>query len=386
MPEPESRIEPFTLRTAPGVVDDLRARLRATRWPDDPAHSGWSLGTDVTYLRSLVDYWATEFDWSATESQLNALPHRMVGVGDVRVHVIHARAHSTPALPLLLNHGWPDSSWRYLKVIEPLTDPAAHGGDPADAFDVIVPEMPGFGYSPAPGGPALNTIEVADLWAELMTTLGYPRFVTSGGDMGSHVSRWLALNHPDRVIAVHRTDAGLPVFDGDPADLSPAEREWFAEVARWGAAEGAYGAIHRTKPQTAAVGLTDSPAGMAAWIVEKLHAWSGGDGDLDHTYTRDEILTLLTQYWVTGTIGSSMRVYNANAAIPPDQLGRRVEVPSGFSIFGGDVVRAPREWLERMANIVRVTEPPRGGHFAAFEVPDLYVQEIRDFFRPFRDR
>jgi pimeloyl-ACP methyl ester carboxylesterase len=208
----------------------------------------------------------------------------------------------------------------------------------------------------------------------------------AGGDIGSHVSRYLALDHPERLVGVHRTDAGLPSPTTDLGTLTEPEREWFAQVARWGAVEGAYAAIHRTRPQTAAVGLTDSPAGLAAWIVEKLRAWSdcGPDGDLAQAYTRDEILTLVSQYWFTGTIGSSIRMYAANAAIDPAQLARRVDVPSGFAIFGGDVVRPPREWLQRMARTVRITEPEHGGHFAAFEQPDVYAAELRAMFRPLR--
>jgi pimeloyl-ACP methyl ester carboxylesterase len=284
----------------------------------------------------------------------------------------------------VLTHGWPDSFWRYTKVIPLLTDPGAHGADPADAFDVVVPDMPGFGYSDRPTGPPLDSIAVAGLWAELMTVLGYERFGAAGGDIGSHVSRYLALDHPDRVVAVHRMDGGLPVFTGDPADLTAEERAWFASAAAWGATEGGYAAMHRTKPQTVAVGLTDSPAGLAAWIVEKLRAWSDCDGDIEQRFTKDEILTNVMLYWLTGTIGSSMRMYSANAAIAPAQLARRVEVPSGFSLFRGDIVRPPRAWLERTTNMVRVTEPARGGHFAPFEEPELYAEELRAFFRPFR--
>jgi pimeloyl-ACP methyl ester carboxylesterase len=284
----------------------------------------------------------------------------------------------------VLSHGWPDSFWRYSKVIGLLTDPAAHGADPADAFDVVVPDMPGYGYSDHPAGPPLDSIAVAGLWAELMSVLGYPRFGAAGGDIGSGVSRYLALDHPGRVVAVHRTGAGPPVFAGDPADLTPAERAWFQASAAWGAAEGAYAAMHRTKPQTAAAGLTDSPAGLAAWITEKLRAWSDCGGDVERRFTKDEILTNVTIYWLTATIGSSMRMYHANAAIPPAQHARRVAVPSGFSLFPADIGRPPRAWLERTANVVRVTEPPRGGHFAPFEEPELYAQELREFFRPYR--
>ncbi|VVJ19167.1 Epoxide hydrolase (EC [Amycolatopsis camponoti] len=371
--------EPFTSRTGPSVLEDLRTRLRATRWPDVPEDAGWSAGTDIAYLRKLVTYWADGFDWPAREAELNAIPRFTIPLSGHDIHYAHVRA-TGPALPLVLGHGWPDSFWRYTKVIPLLTDPGAHGADPADAFDVIVPDMPGYGYSSRPATP-LNSIAVAGLWAELMTELGYPRFGAAGGDIGSHVSRYLALDHPERVVAVHRTDAGVPIFTGDPADLTPEERDWMASVTAWGASEGAYAAMHRTKPQTAAAALNDSPAGLAAWIVEKLRAWSDG-----FRFTDDEILTNITIYWLTETIGSSMRMYRANGAIPPAQLARRVEVPSGFTLFPGDIVRPPRAWLDRTANTVRVTEPERGGHFAAFEEPEIYARELRDFFRPFRER
>src|SRR6185503_14774552 len=303
----------FTAQTAPEALVDLRARLRATRWPDAPEDAGWSMGTDLAYLRELVAYWADGFDWPAQEAALNRLPRFRAPVGDLGIHFVHARA-AGPMLPLVLCHGWPDSFWRYSKVIPLLTDPGAHGGDPADAFDVVVPDMPGYGYSERPTGIVPDSIAVAGFWAELMAVLGYERFGAAGGDIGSHVSRYLALDHPDRVVAVHRTDAGLPVFTGDPAELVPEERAWLEERAAWGATEGAYAAMHRTKPQTAAFGLTDSPAGLAAWIVEKLRAWSDCDGDIERSFTKDEILTNVTLYWLTGTIGSSMRMYRANAA------------------------------------------------------------------------
>jgi pimeloyl-ACP methyl ester carboxylesterase len=379
-------VEPFTPSTPPAALDDLRTRLLATRWPDAPEDAGWALGTDLDYLRELVAYWADGFDWPAQETALAALPQVRVGLDGLAIHAVHARAAAPtgPVLPLVLTHGWPDSFWRYLKVIPLLTDPGAHGGDPADAFDVVVTCLPGYGYSDRPRGPALDSRQVAGLWPDLMTALGYHRFGAAGGDLGSHVSRYLGLDHPDRVVAVHRTDAGLPVFTGDPADLAPEERAWLAEAAAWGATEGGYAAMHRTKPQTAAVGLNDSPAGLAAWIVEKLRAWSDCGGDVEARFSKDEILTNVTIYWLTGTIGSSMRMYRANAAIPPEQHARRVDVPSGFSLFSGDVVRPPRAWLERTANVVRVTEPTRGGHFAPFEEPELYAEELRAFFRPYR--
>ncbi|HEX4400818.1 MAG TPA: epoxide hydrolase [Galbitalea sp.] len=303
--------------------------------PLTPEDAGWSLGTDVDYLRELVADWVDGYDWPTQEAALARLPHFRVPLDDLGIHFVHARAVSPVGapLPLILTHGWPDSFWRYSKVIPLLTDPGAYGADPADAFDVVVPDMPGFGYSDAPAGPPLDSIAVADLWARLMSILGYERFGAAGGDIGSHVSRYLALDHPDRVVAVHRMHVGL-----------------------------------------------------AAWIVEKLSAWSDCDGDVERAFTKDEILTNITLYWLTGTIGSSMRMYKANAAIPPVQLARRVDVPSGFSLFQGDILCPPRAWLERVANVVRVTGPARGGHFAPFEQPEVYAEELRDFFRPYRTK
>ena len=378
--------EPFVARTESAVLDDLRARLRATRWPDAPEDAGWSLGTDPDYLRGLVAYWADGFDWPAQEAALARFPRFRVVVGGLGIHFAHVRAAAPagPALPLVLSHGWPDSFWRYLKVIPLLTDPGAHGADPADAFDVVVPDMPGYGYSDRPASSPLNSIDVADLWARLMTILGYERFGAAGGDIGSHVSRYLGLNHPGRTVAVHRTDAGVPAYFGDPAGLAPEERAWIEEIVAWGATEGAYSAMHRTKPQTAAFGLADSPAGLAAWIVEKLRGWSDCGGDVERSFTKDEILTNIMIYWLTGTIGSSMRMYHANGAIDPAQLARRVEVPSGFSLFPADIGRPPRAWLERTTNLVSMTHLSRGGHFAPFEEPELYAQELREFFRPYR--
>ncbi|PPF61890.1 multidrug MFS transporter [Clavibacter michiganensis] len=379
---------PFSAQVTADELADLRARLRSTRWPDAPEDAGWSLGTDVDYLRELVEYWAEEFDWPAQEAALARIPRFRVELGGLGIHFAHVRGVGAPgstssAMPLILSHGWPDSFWRYSKVIPMLTDPGAHGADPADAFDVVVPDMPGFGYSPRPVGPPRNSIDVAGLWAQLMDALGYDRFGAAGGDIGSHVSRYLALDFPERVLAVHRTDAGIPVaLPG--LELTPNEQSFVDEATAWNLSEGAYAAMHRTKPQTEAVGLTDSPAGLAAWIVEKLRSWSDCQGDLESSYAKDEILTLVSMYWFTGTIGSSMRMYNANAAIPSAQLARRVEVPSGFALFPGDLLHPTREWLDRTANTVHVSEPPRGGHFAAFEEPELYAQELRDFFRPFR--
>ncbi|MET0455387.1 MAG: epoxide hydrolase [Mycobacterium sp.] len=385
MPD-SARPAPFTLLTDPAELDDLQSRLRSTRWPDAPDGAEWQLGADVDYLHELITYWTDGFDWPAQEALLARHPHFHVELDHLDIHFVHVRsaANTGPAMPLVLCHGWPDSFWRYSKVIPLLTDPGAHDADPADAFDVVVPDMPGYGYSEAPSGRILNTIDVAGLWARLMELLGYSRFGAAGGDIGSGVARYLALDHADHVAAVHRIDAGLPVFTGDPAVLTPPERDYLDAAATWSATEGAYGAMHRTKPQTAAVGLTDSPAGLAAWIVEKLRAWSDCDGDVERRFTKDEILTNVTLYWLRRSIAPSMRMYHANGAIATDQHARRVEVPSGFSLFPADIAHPPRAWLDRVANVVYVGEPDRGGHFAPFEEPELYARELREFFRPYR--
>jgi pimeloyl-ACP methyl ester carboxylesterase len=376
----------FTLTTPDGALDALRDRLRATRWPQPLLDAaGWELGTDEAYLRELVAYWADDFDWPAQEAALNELPHRRATVDGVGIHFIHAPAASVSGFPLVLSHGWPDSFWRYLKVIPLLTDPAAHGGDPADAFDVVVPSLPGFAYSDKPRTPGMHVQRVAALWRELMTgVLGYDRFGAAGGDLGSPVTRFLALDHTAHVVAIHRTDVGLPVPGLEPAEPTDEERAYLAGVERWRAAEGAYALLQRTKPQTLAVALNDSPVGLAAWIVEKLRAWSDCDGDVERRFTKDELLTNITIYWLTETIGSSFRLYHDAAQIPMDQHARRVEVPCGVAVFAGDVATPPRSWAERTSNIVRWTDVPRGGHFAAFEEPELYAEDVRAFFRPYR--
>lgn len=377
MPNNASRVLDFTATYDDAAVADLRARLSRTRWVDEPATSD-SQGIDITYLRDLLSYWEHGYDFDAHRRRLASQPSRRVTIDGIGIHVVHALAQEPgAATPLLLAHGWPDSAWRYRKVI-PLLTSADHGAPEDPVFHLVIPDMPGFGFSESPTGNTLNSREVAGMWAELMTTLGYERFAVAGGDIGSHVARYLALDHPDRVLWVHRMDAGLPVFDGDPGLLTQEERDWFARSAAWGSAEGAYAAMHSTKPQTVATALTDSPAGMAAWILEKLISWSDCPSGLESIYTREDVLDLLTEYWVTRTIETSIRMYRANAAIPRTQHARHVDVPSGFSVFAGDITQPPHAWLERTANTVYATRPAHGGHFAPHEQPQSYAREIRN--------
>jgi pimeloyl-ACP methyl ester carboxylesterase len=376
----------FRLTTSDGALEALRDRLRGARWPGPLLDAaGWDLGTDPEYLRELAAYWADGFDWSAQEAALNELPHFRATVDGLGIHYIHAPAATGSGFPLVLSHGWPDSFWRYLKVLPLLTDPGAHGGDPADAFDVVVPSLPGFGYSDKPRAPGMHAQRVAGLWNDLMTgVLGFDRFGAAGGDLGSAVTRFLGLDHADRVVAIHRTDVGLPVLQVDPAELADDERAYLQDVDRWRAAEGAYGLVQRTKPQTLAYALNDSPVGLAAWIVEKFRAWSDCGGDVERRFTKDELLTNITIYWLTETIGSSFRLYSDAPQIPMDEHARRVEVPCGVAAFPGDIAIPPRSWADRNSHIVRWTEMPRGGHFAAFEEPELYAEDLRAFFRPYR--
>ncbi|MFD1722306.1 epoxide hydrolase family protein [Amnibacterium endophyticum] len=376
----------FAPRASDADLDELRRRLRATSWPDAPAGLGSAAGVDVAELRELVAYWADGFDWRAAEARLNSLPRFRTELDGIGIHLVHARAAagSPSSMPLLLAHGWPDSFWRYSEVVPLLTDPGAHGADPADAFDVVVPDMPGFGYSDA-APRDLDFAGVAGLWARLMERLGHHRFGAAGGDLGSDVVRWVALDHPEQVVAVHRTDA-VSMPDYDPAVLAEEERAWLRGREPWERDESAYSALQSTKPQTAAVGLTDSPAGLAAWIVEKLTSWSDHRPDGSSLLGRDAMLTDVTIYWLTGTIGSSMRMYRACEQMPESEFARTIEVPTGYTLFPADVeAPAPDAWLRRTTtDLVSVSRPDRGGHFAPMEDPELYAREIRDFFRPFR--
>ncbi len=381
-------VEAFRIAVPQGVLDDLRDRLARVRWPDEVAGAGWDDGTDPGYLRCLVDYWRDGFDWRTQEARLNAFAHFRVDIDGLGLHFIHERGQGPDPLPLVLTHGWPDSFWRMLKLLPLLTDPAAHGGDPADAFDVIVPSLPGYGFSDRPRARGMNAARIAALWARLLTgELGYARFAAHGGDLGSGVTKQLALNHAAALVGIHLTDVPYPYRFAVPREgVSDAERAYFAARERWQLAEGGYALVQGTRPQTLAYGLNDSPAGLAAWVVEKFRAWSDCDGDVERRFTRDELLTNLTIYWATETIGSSFRLYHEARANPPDDAGRRTTVPTGIAIFPRDIVPAPREFAERFFDVRRWTAMPRGGHFAALEEPELLAADLRAFFRPLRGR
>ena len=374
--------ESFAVTIAQATLDDLRDRLARTRWPDEVAGAGWDYGANRAYLQELTAYWRDRFDWRAHEQALNAFPHFRATVDGVGIHVIHQRGTGDSPLPLMLLHGWPSSFWQMLKVIPLLTDPARHGGNPADAFDVVVPSLPGYGFSDRPAASGMGVGRIADLFARLMADeLGYPRFATRASDLGAGVSQQLALTHADALIGVHHSGTN-PYVGQAPDDLTEEETEFVANAQQWTMQEMAYAMEHSSKPQTLATGLNDSPAGLAAWLVEKFRRWSDCDGDVETRFSKDALLTNLTIYWATQTINSSIRLYYETAR-NPGSWGR-VEVPTGMLMSPKDMFPTPRAWVERSYNVTRWTEIPRGGHFLEWEEPELVVEDIRAFFRPLR--
>lgn len=383
-----AQVRPFRSITPRERLDDLRARLGRTRLAPELSGREWTHGTPPGYLAELLAYWRDEFDWLAAERRLNELPQFLADVDDCTLHFVHARGTGRQPFPLLFTHGWPGSFWEVHKIIGPLTDPAAHGGDPADAFDVIAPSLPGYGFSPHPGRPGLSPKAMADLFDKLMVTvLGYPRYGAQGGDWGAVVTTCLGRDHGQTVAGIHLNMAvASPVLDERAEPLSVDEQEFLDSRARWRIEEGGYGHIQGTKPATLAAGLSDSPAGLAAWIVEKFRTWSDCDGDVESVFSKDELLTNITLYWLTNTIGTSVRLYyEAQHDLPnsPTQPCY-IDTPTGFARFPKEISSPPQTWLRRAHNLVRFTEFERGGHFAALERPEALVGEIREFFRPLR--
>ena len=375
-------ITPFTLHVPDEVLSDLASRLRNTRWPDPAPGEAWEQGTDRKFLRRLLAYWTDGFDWRAQERRLNSFRHFRVELGGIQVHCVHERAREGRGIPLILTHGWPSSFLELLPLVPLLTDPRAHGID-APAFDLVLPSLPGYGFSERPARANYRT--VARLWHELMRALGYARYGAGGGDFGAGVATYMAIEDAAAMIGIHLTTPELwpPTGEGT-RPLSAAEEEYVAQIRRWDEVERGYSSIQSTRPQTLGYGLNDSPAGLAAWILEKWRAWSDSGGDLERRFSRDFLLTLVTLYWVTGTITSSMRDYFDNrwhpAELPP---GARVPVPAGIANFDRTFVSEgspPREWAERLYDVRRWTSMPAGGHFAAAEEPELLARDIAAFF------
>jgi pimeloyl-ACP methyl ester carboxylesterase len=367
------------------VLADLRARIANTRLPPAAPGEPWQLGADVDYLRGLLAYWAGGFDWRAQERWLNEFAHFRAEIDGLAIHFVHERARTEgPGVPLILTHGWPSSFAELLPLVPLLTDPAAHGIE-GPAFDVVIPSLPGYGFSERPDRGGVTTRYVAGLWHELMRGLGYERYGAQGGDFGASVTTYMALDEPDPLIGIHLHNLDDAPYTG-PASrpLSEAEEEYVAKVAAWDAVERGYSSIQSTKPQTVAAALNDSPAGLAAWILEKWRSWSDSAGDLDARLGRDFLLTNVTLYWVTQTIATSMRDYHDNRwSRPPLGPEDRVEVPTALALFANEHIQEgapPREWVERLYDLRRFTPMPRGGHFAPAEEPELLARDIAAFF------
>jgi pimeloyl-ACP methyl ester carboxylesterase len=368
-------VERFSIPYSQEAVNDLRERLGRVRWPDAPGPA-WEYGVDQAFLREICEYWRDGFDWRAQVERVSALPHYRCVVDGIGIHFIHVRGKGPAPLPLILTHGWPGSFVEMLRIVPLLTD----------AFDVVVPSLPGYGYSDRPTEPGMNTWRIAELWTRLMSALGYERFGAQGGDIGASVSTILGLRHEERTIGVHLNyipGSYWPYVEKGP--LSATEETFLREREGWADQMGAYAHVQRTRPLTAAYGLNDSPVGLAAWILEKFREWSDCDGDVYRRFSRDELLTNLTLYWMTETIGSSFRLYFEGSKAPlrfgPDDY---VSVPSGIARFPKEAPFPPREWVERGYNVQRWTEMPRGGHFAAAEEPELLAEDVREFFRGLR--
>jgi len=379
--------EPFTLRVPDEAVADLRERLARTRFPDQAPGEPWAYGTDVGYMRGLVAYWRDGFDWRTQEARLNAFPQFKVPLRGIGLHFLHVPGRGPDPLPLLLSHGWPGSVLEFLDLIPRLTDPARFGGDPADAFTVVAPSLPGYGLSFAPGQPRFGAEAIADCLAELMTdVLGYGRFAAQGGDWGAFVTARLGHAHADRLVGIHLNLLPLRRDPAAVADPTPEERRYLGELAAFLKEETGYQWIQGTRPQTLAFALTDSPAGLAAWIVEKFRAWSDCGGDLEAVFTKDQLLANIGLYWFTGAIGSSFWPYYARMHGPwPVPEGVTVGVPTGYCEFPREILRPPRSLAARtFTDIRRWSVMPRGGHFAAMEQPDALAREVREFFRPLR--
>jgi len=381
-------IREFTIRIGDDTLEDLQRRLRATRWPTGLDSASWEDGASLAFIQRLVAHWHSGFDWRAQERRLNRLPHYMATVAGSKVHFVHWPGRGPAPMPLVLTHGWPGSFAEMERVLPLLSDPAAHGGDPADAFHVVVPSLPGYGFSPAPEQPGMNSRCIAGLWGELMSALGYTRFAAQGGDIGAGISTWLARLLPERLVGVHLnyvSSSYQPPLGPTLPPLTHAEQAFLDHSAAWDLEEGAYAALQATKPQTLAYALTDSPMGLAAWIAEKAWAWSDHDGDLEQAIPMDTLLTDICLYWFGNTLDASLRLYKENRlcplVFPP---GERIKPPLGVAVFPRELPMPPRSWMERVFDVQRWTPMPRGGHFAALEQPELLVDEIRAFFRPLR--
>ncbi len=378
--------EPFTINIPDTVLDDLKNRLHQVRWPGELPDSNWDYGANLSYIQQLVEYWRTQYDWRAQEKQMNRWQHFKTTIDGQGIHFIHERGKGPNPLPLIISHGWPGSFYEFMDVIGPLTDPAAHGGDSADAFDVIVPSLPGYGFSDPPHERKVNISRMADWFAVLMKdVLGYERYGAQGGDWGSMISSRLGYACPEQLIGIHLNMIGVAPHPANRQNLSAAEQEFLKGMGAWQREERGYQEIQGTKPQTLGFALNDSPVGLCAWIVEKFRTWSDCNGNPENSYTKDQLLTNVMIYWITQTFHSASRIYYEERH-HPWRLGKdeKVTVPTGIASFPKEIARAPREWAERAYNVQHWTDMSAGGHFAAMEKPKLVAEDIRKFFRGLR--
>jgi pimeloyl-ACP methyl ester carboxylesterase len=377
---------PFTIHVSDEVLLDLRTRLERVRWPDEIPGATWRYGSNLAYMKELIAFWRERYDWRTHEARLNRLRQYTVSLGGIELHFIHEPGVGPNPLPLLLSHGWPGSIVEFEALIPRLTNPGRFGGDSADAFTVVAPSLPGYAFSFQPNQPRFGVGQIADLFATLMTdVLGYARFAAQGGDWGAFITSRLGVACPERLVGIHVNLLAVRRDVTAPAEPTAEEKAYLAQLQHWLREETGYQWIQGTKPQTLAYGLTDSPAGLAAWIVEKFRTWSDCGGDVERRFSKDTLLTNVMLYWVTGAINSSFWPYYAryHESWPiPD--GHRIAVPTGYAAFPREILSPPRAWAERVYDIRRWTEMKTGGHFAALEEPDALAADVRAFFRALR--
>ena len=395
-PMPEFRfannapIIPFEIDIADAAIADLKRRLAATRMPDQIADTTWEYGTDSSYLSELIAYWQDDFDWKKQESELNQFDQFKTEIDGLDMHFIHQRSENPDAIPLMIVHGWPGSVAEFSKIVGPLTDPVAHGGDIADSYHVIAPSLPGFGFSERPNEPGYSPEKIAHILAGLMQRLGYEQYAIAGGDWGAIINRYLANNYPERLIGLHSNMvlAGPPADETQRDDVSEAVSSLRTARIAYMLNEVGYQRIQGTKPQSLGYGLNDSPAGLAAWIVEKFHGWSDlpqdADGDLDNYFSKDELLTNISIYWFTQTITSSARIYYENSKTPVAKPIEYIDVPTGVALYPAEIFITPRSWVAAAYDLRHYSLMEQGGHFAALEQPASYLNELNTFFRLLR--
>ena len=384
-------VKPFTVAVDDATLTDLKQRLERTRWADDFGNDAWQYGTSTAYLKELVAYWRDHYDWRQHEKAINAWPHFKTVIDEVPIHFMHIRGKGPKPVPLIVTHGWPWTFWDFHKILGPLSDPAAYGGDSADAFDLVVPSLPGYGFSSPLRKTGVNYTTTADLWVKLMEGLGYPRFAAHGSDWGAFVSAQLGHKYADRLIGTHFTImVPLDMMTGgvvSAEDFGPEDAERKAKNDAFWLGETGYFALQASKPHTLALALNDSPVGLCSWLVEKRRTWSDCDGDVEKRFSKDDLLTTVMIYWVTQTFGTSARFYYESTHNPWQPSHNRmpvVEAPTATTAFAGELVIPPRKWAERYYNLKRFTPFPRGGHFAAAEEPQAIIDDVRAFYRTLR--